>query len=135
LRRAEHSSKEFYHLCKKDCEIEEEARAQQRAAEPLIKEKMNESSLSLSFKYFSYIAVYYGKHDGGHNFRMFCCGSYGKRLLWNYFHECSSKSMSSVGGGRARQGSAVQRRTASIVSVAIVWYRHEAAVDNRTSRE
>jgi hypothetical protein len=36
LRRANHSSKESYRLCKKDYETEEEVRAQQRAVEPLI---------------------------------------------------------------------------------------------------
>jgi hypothetical protein len=35
LRLADHSSKEPYRLCKKDYGTEEEARAQQRAAEPL----------------------------------------------------------------------------------------------------
>jgi hypothetical protein len=41
LRRADHSSKESYHLCKKDYETEEEARAQQMALEPLMNEWMN----------------------------------------------------------------------------------------------
>jgi hypothetical protein len=36
LRRADHSSKESYRLCKKDYETEEEARAKQRAVEPLM---------------------------------------------------------------------------------------------------
>jgi hypothetical protein len=34
LRRADHSSKESYRLCKKDYDTEEEARAQRRAEEP-----------------------------------------------------------------------------------------------------
>jgi hypothetical protein len=38
LRRANHSSKESYRLCKKDYETEEEMRAQQRAVEPLMSE-------------------------------------------------------------------------------------------------
>jgi hypothetical protein len=38
LRRADHSSKESYRLVKKDYETKEEARAQQRAAEPLLNE-------------------------------------------------------------------------------------------------
>jgi hypothetical protein len=38
LRRADHSSKESYRLCKKDYETEEEARAQQMAEELLMKE-------------------------------------------------------------------------------------------------
>jgi hypothetical protein len=36
LRRPGHSSKECYRLCKKDDGTEEEARAQQRAVEPLM---------------------------------------------------------------------------------------------------
>jgi hypothetical protein len=36
LRRADHSSKESYCLCKKYYETEEEARAQQRSVEPLM---------------------------------------------------------------------------------------------------
>jgi hypothetical protein len=38
LRRADHSSKESYRLCKNDYETEEEARAQQRTVEPLMSE-------------------------------------------------------------------------------------------------
>jgi hypothetical protein len=38
LRQADHSSKESYHLCKKDYETEEEARAQQKAVEPMMDE-------------------------------------------------------------------------------------------------
>jgi hypothetical protein len=41
LRRADHSSKESYRLCKKDYETEEEARAQQRDVEPLMNVWMN----------------------------------------------------------------------------------------------
>jgi hypothetical protein len=66
LRWAEHSSKESYRLCKNDYETEEEARAQQKAVEPLMKEKMNEFSFFLSFKCLFYIILYYGKHGGGH---------------------------------------------------------------------
>jgi hypothetical protein len=36
LRRADHSSKESYHLCKKDYETEDKARAKQRAVESLL---------------------------------------------------------------------------------------------------
>jgi hypothetical protein len=42
LRRVDHSSKESYRLCKNDYETEDEARAQQRAVEPLTNERMNE---------------------------------------------------------------------------------------------
>jgi hypothetical protein len=38
LRRAEHSSKKSYRLCKNDYESEDEARAQQRAGDPLMNE-------------------------------------------------------------------------------------------------
>jgi hypothetical protein len=41
LRRADHSSKESYRLCKKDYETEEEARAKQRGCRT-IDERMNE---------------------------------------------------------------------------------------------
>jgi hypothetical protein len=102
LRRAEHSSKKSYRLCKKDYETEDEARAQQTAVEPLMKEKMNESSFSTSLKCLVYITFSYGKHDGGYNFSMFCCGSYGKGCRGIIFMKCSSKSISSVGGGSAR---------------------------------
>jgi hypothetical protein len=41
LRLADHSSKDCYRLCKKDYGTEEEARAQQRALEPLVNKWMN----------------------------------------------------------------------------------------------
>jgi hypothetical protein len=46
LRRADPLSKESYRLCKKDYETGEEARAQQRPAEPLTNE-MNEMDVSI----------------------------------------------------------------------------------------
>jgi hypothetical protein len=42
LRRADHSSKEFYRPCKKDYVTEEEARDQQRAVEPLMDESIGD---------------------------------------------------------------------------------------------
>jgi hypothetical protein len=47
LRRAGHPSKESYRLCKIDYETEEEAKAQQRAVEPLKNEWVDESYVSL----------------------------------------------------------------------------------------
>jgi hypothetical protein len=51
LRRADHSSKESYCLCKKEYENEEEARAQQRALEPLMNEIKKE--------YYSQLTTYF----------------------------------------------------------------------------
>jgi hypothetical protein len=41
LQRADRSPNESYRMCKEDYETEEEARAQQRAIEPLVNELMN----------------------------------------------------------------------------------------------
>jgi hypothetical protein len=57
LRRADHSSKESYRLCKNDYETEEEARAQQRAVEPFTNELNVESNCSVGTINFSYAIV------------------------------------------------------------------------------
>jgi hypothetical protein len=44
LRWADHTSKESYRLCKKYYETKEEARAQHRAVEPLMHERMTRKS-------------------------------------------------------------------------------------------
>jgi hypothetical protein len=41
MRRADHSSKQSYRLCKNDYETEERARAQKRAVVPMIDEWLN----------------------------------------------------------------------------------------------
>jgi hypothetical protein len=51
LRRADHSSKEFYRLYKKDYGTEEEARAQQRTVEPSMNEYVYQPTLFLFFTY------------------------------------------------------------------------------------
>jgi hypothetical protein len=51
LRRADHSSKESYHICKKDYETEEDATAQQRAVEPLMIELNSELILEIFLVY------------------------------------------------------------------------------------
>jgi hypothetical protein len=50
LRRADHPSKESYHLCKKDYETEEEVRAKKRAVEPLMNERLNSPQILISFR-------------------------------------------------------------------------------------
>jgi hypothetical protein len=44
------SSKESYRLCKKECETKKEARAQQRAVEPLMNECMKKESIAVHFR-------------------------------------------------------------------------------------
>jgi hypothetical protein len=49
--------------------------------------------------------------------------------------KCSSKFISSAGGGQREARLRRVERAAGIVSVATVWNRREAAADNKTSRE
>jgi hypothetical protein len=56
LRRADHSSKGSYRLCKKYYGTEEEARAQKRAVEPLMKEWTNISGMGKR----STLSIYHG---------------------------------------------------------------------------
>jgi hypothetical protein len=49
LRRADPSSKEWYCLCKKGYETEDEARAEQRAVEPLMNDVSDETKILFRF--------------------------------------------------------------------------------------
>jgi hypothetical protein len=59
LRQADHSSKESYRLCKKEYGTEEEARAQQRAVEPLMNEKMKELIIKVDYKFLYWEYVFF----------------------------------------------------------------------------
>jgi hypothetical protein len=59
LRRADHSSKESYRLCKKEYGTEEEARAQQRAVEPFMNEKMNEFIIKVDYEFLYWEYVFF----------------------------------------------------------------------------
>jgi hypothetical protein len=80
MRRADYSSKESYRLCKKDCETEDETRAQQRAVVPLMNKWMSlRSSPFMEFLVFLLLGLWMVLR---YSYRMY----QKDRMILNYCH-------------------------------------------------